>query len=70
MSKKKAIYFTDEDLRTLTWALNNQYHHTVLCNVRNGRPAESKASKHLVKLTQKVYSELIRRLQKEAKNKF
>lgn len=61
MAKAKSIMFTDDELRTLVWALNNEYHKTVFNNIKNGRLASDKTTERLVELSRKVYGELIRR---------
>lgn len=61
MSKAKAIRFTDDELRTLVWALNNQFHHTYRQNLEAGKPGKSETTDRLVNLCKTIYGELIRR---------
>ena len=61
MNKAQAIMFTDDELRTLVWALNNQYHRTFRNNLEAGKPGKSETTKRIVNLSKIVYGELIRR---------
>lgn len=62
MNKAKAIMFTDDELRTLLWALNNQYHRTYRQNLEAGKPGKTEQTDRIINLSRMVYGELTHRL--------
>lgn len=55
----KSIKLTDDEIRTLLWALEAQHARTILNNVRNGRPARDDVTKRLCSISHKAYCKLV-----------
>lgn len=55
----KKIELTDDELRTVLWALGNEYHRTVRRRVENGKSEPSDTEKRLLEIDKKLYSKLI-----------
>lgn len=55
----KTLQFTDDELRTLVWALNNESHRYTRISLEQGKkPQESETIKRLLNLSKKAYSAL------------
>lgn len=61
MQRARSIMFTDDELRTIVWAINNEYHKSVLLNLKKGKPGKSEKTDRLVEISRKAYGELTRR---------
>ena len=55
----KNLKLTDEELRTLLWAVNNQYHHTVRQNAENGKPMRNDITERLCEISAKANAVLV-----------
>lgn len=61
MQRAKSIMFTNDELRTLVWAVNNEYHKTFMRNLKKGVPGKSETTDRLIEISRKAYGELTRR---------
>ena len=55
----KSIKLTDEELRTIVWALANYSAHVKLENSRNGRPMNDNTTRKLCEISSKFYAKLV-----------
>ena len=56
----KKIEFTQEELRTLIWAIQNQHAKSCMQELKNGKkPSESETIQRLNEISKKAYSALM-----------
>ncbi len=55
----KNLKLTDEELRTLLWAINNQYHHRARLNAEHGRPMRDDVTDRLCEISARANALLV-----------
>lgn len=51
----KKIVITDDELRTIIWAVGNEYHRTVRRRVERGTSEPTETEKRLLNIDKKLY---------------
>ncbi len=60
MARKRAIYFTEDELQLLVSIVRNARQEMVSDNLRSGMPAEDTDTKILLKISKELHGELSR----------
>ena len=55
----KSIKLTDDEIRTLLWALEAQHSRTIIRNLKNGKPARNATTERLCSISHKAYCKLV-----------
>ncbi len=55
----KSIRLTDEELRTVVWALSNQYPRSLRLNAERGRSIRTETTDRLSSISAKCYAALV-----------
>lgn len=56
----KTIKLSEAELRTLIWAVNNQYYRSMRANAGAGKPMENEQTTRLCEISNKAYAALLR----------